>query len=76
MTREQRVRAYANHLALRVRGNTGAFKLMERYGERRPIGTYRTVDTLERAIKRYGDRMLRDIMLHSDETRVGWQHEV
>jgi hypothetical protein len=49
---------------------------MERYGERRPIGTYRTVDTLERAIKRYGDRMLRDIMLHSDETRVGWQHEV
>ncbi|MGY8631845.1 hypothetical protein RAD15_05015 [Bradyrhizobium sp. 14AA] len=59
MTRERRVRAYANHLALTVRGNTGAFKLMERYGKKRVIGTYRTCDTLERGIKRYGDRMVR-----------------
>jgi hypothetical protein len=58
MTRERRVRMYANHLALMVRGSNGAFKLVERYGKKRLIGTYRTVDTLERGIVRYGDREL------------------
>jgi hypothetical protein len=56
MTRERRVRMYANHLALMVRGGNGAFKLVERYGRKRVIGTYRSVDTLERGIERYGER--------------------
>ncbi|MGY3614842.1 hypothetical protein ACVJGD_001038 [Bradyrhizobium sp. USDA 10063] len=58
MTREQRVRAYANHLGLMVRGNNGAFRLVERYGKKRIIGTYRSTDTLERGIYRYGERVL------------------
>ena len=58
MTRERRVRMYANHLALMVRGTNCAFKLVERYGKKRAIGTYRTVDTLERGIARYGEREL------------------
>jgi hypothetical protein len=60
MTREQRVRLYANHLGLTVRGGNGAFKLVERYGKKREIGTYRSVDTLERGIERYGERVLRE----------------
>jgi hypothetical protein len=59
MTRERRVRMYANHLALMVRGSKGGpFKLVERYYKKRQIGTYRTVDTLERGIVRYGEREL------------------
>jgi hypothetical protein len=57
---------YANHLALMVRGSNGAFKLVERrnnmrgsVGKKRVIGTYRSVDTLERGIERYGERILR-----------------
>lgn len=61
MTRERRVRMYANYLGLMVRGSTGAFKLVERYDKKREIGTYRSVDTLERGIARYGDRMLREL---------------
>jgi len=61
MTREQRVRAYANHLALMVRGSNGAFKLVERYSEKRVIGTYRSINTLERGIDRYADRMRREL---------------
>jgi hypothetical protein len=59
---------YANHLALMVRGSGGAFKLMERrnnmrgsVGKKREIGTYRSVDTLERGIARYGERILRGV---------------
>jgi hypothetical protein len=65
MTRERRVRMYANHLALMVRGSNGAFKLVERpnnmrgsVGKKREIGTYRSVYTLERGIERYGERVL------------------
>ncbi|SDG35550.1 hypothetical protein SAMN05216338_100111 [Bradyrhizobium sp. Rc2d] len=59
MTREQRVRAYANHLGLMVRGSgSGALKLVERYDEKRIIGTYRSIETLERGIDRYGLRTL------------------
>ncbi|MET4372566.1 hypothetical protein ABIA99_005275 [Bradyrhizobium sp. LB12.1] len=58
MTREQKVRAYASHLALRVRGGNGEpFKLAERYGKKRFVGTYRSLATLERGIQRYGERM-------------------
>jgi len=60
MTRERRVRLYSNHLGLTVRGGNGAFKLVERYGKKREIGTYRSVDTLERGIERYGERVLRE----------------
>ncbi|MBR1154808.1 hypothetical protein [Bradyrhizobium sp. JYMT SZCCT0428] len=56
---------YANHLALMVRGSEGAFQLVERrnnmrstVGKKREIGTYRSIDTLERGIKRYGERIL------------------
>jgi hypothetical protein len=44
-----------------VRGNSGAFKLVERYDKKREIGTYRSVATLERGIERYGDRLLREM---------------
>jgi hypothetical protein len=47
---------YANHLGLIVRGGNGAFKLVERYDKKREIGTYHSVDTLERGIERYGER--------------------
>ena len=61
MSREQRVRMYANHLGLMVRGSDGAFKLVERYDEKREIGTFLTVDTLERGIQQYGERELRKL---------------
>jgi hypothetical protein len=57
MTRERRVRMYANHLGLTVRGSEGAFKLVERYGKKEELGTYRSVDTLERRIRRYGEQI-------------------
>jgi len=59
VTRERRVRAYANHLALKVRGPRGGpFVLVERYDDvalyrKRTIGTYHSVDALERAVERY-----------------------
>jgi hypothetical protein len=62
MTRERRVRAYAHHLGLIVRGSVGAFRLVERYGKKQEIGTYRSVDTLERAVKRQNE-----LMLHRDQ---------
>jgi len=52
---------YANHLGLMVRGSLGAFTLVERHDEKREIGTYRTVDTLERGIEQYGERELRKL---------------
>jgi hypothetical protein len=71
MTRERKLRMYANHLALMVRGSAGAFKLIEKpgnmrgsEGKQREIGTYRSLDTLERAIKRYNEWMLRDLDLY------------
>jgi hypothetical protein len=52
MTREQRARAFASHLALLT------FTLFERYGERRKVGgPYRTVAALERAVERQLQRM-------------------
>lgn len=63
MTREQRVRAYGSHLALRTRGpRHGPFVLFEKYGERRKIGgPYRTAAALERAIDRELDRLHREL---------------
>jgi hypothetical protein len=61
MTRERKVRMYANHLGLLVRDGDGGFTLMERYDEKREIGTFRTVDTLEQAIEQYGERELRKL---------------
>jgi hypothetical protein len=43
MTRERRVRMYANHFGLMVQGGDGAFKLVERYDEEREIGTDSTL---------------------------------
>ena len=58
MTREQRARAGASHLALMTRGPRGGpFVLFERYGKKRKIGTYRSVATLERGIMRQLDKM-------------------
>jgi hypothetical protein len=61
MTREQRVRAFASHLALRVLGSAPAFELRERYGRKRLIGRYRSVDTLRRGIERYNEKTLREL---------------
>ena len=61
MTRERRIRLYANHLALTVRCHNGEFKLSERYGEKRKIGTYRSLGTLERGIVRHNERMAREL---------------
>ncbi|KJC59890.1 hypothetical protein UP10_14425 [Bradyrhizobium sp. LTSPM299] len=53
----RRVRRYANHLGLMLRGSAGAFKLVERYGKKEELGTYRSVATLERRIKWYGEQI-------------------
>jgi hypothetical protein len=60
MTRERERAAlrYAAHLALRAVKRDGVFTLGERYGEKEKIGTYRSVEALERAISRQHDRML------------------
>jgi hypothetical protein len=50
----------ASQLGLMVRGSDGAFKLMERHGNKRKIGTYRSVETLQRRIVRYGRWVLRE----------------
>jgi hypothetical protein len=60
MKQEPVVWECANLLGLKVRGSNGAFKLVERYGNKREIGTYRSVDTLRRRIVRYGVRILRE----------------
>jgi hypothetical protein len=57
MTPEQRVRAYGALITRGPRG--GPFRLAERYGRKRELGTYRTVAALERAIERHNDRMWR-----------------
>jgi hypothetical protein len=64
---ERSVRKYADHLGLVVRGK-GPFTLIERYDNApssksrkgRVIGTYRSVNTLERGIERYGEMLLRE----------------
>ena len=63
MTRaqERRVLRYAAHLALRAVKRDGVFTLSERYGEKRKIGTYRSVETLERGIERQHDQMLEEL---------------
>jgi hypothetical protein len=53
----RRVRRYANHLGLMLRGDAGAFELVERYGKKELLGRYRSVAGLERRIKRYGDQI-------------------
>ena len=60
MKQERIVRMCANHLGLKVRASKDAFKLVERYGKRREIGRYRSVDELQRRIVRYGEWVLRD----------------
>ncbi len=57
---ERFVRMYANHLAFMVRGPYGGpYTLVERYGDKRKLGPYRSVDALERAIERYARAELR-----------------
>jgi hypothetical protein len=51
---------YASHFGLIIRKCDGLFELAERYGKKRPIGTYHTVDALERGIIRHNQRMLMD----------------
>jgi hypothetical protein len=65
-----------------VRGSKGAFKLVERrnnmrgsVGKKRQIGTYRTVDNLERGITRYGVRVLKS-MAAQDLTKVSTTHNM
>lgn len=48
-----RARKYADHLGLIVRCEDGVFTLVERYGKKRVVGSYRSVRTLERGITRF-----------------------
>jgi hypothetical protein len=66
MTREKKVRMYANHLALTVRSGNGAFKLVERYNKKRVIGTYRSLGSLKRGIDRFRDWALRELHANRD----------
>jgi hypothetical protein len=61
MTREQRIRAYANHLGLIIYKRGDVFTLIERYDAKRRIGTYHSLATLERGIERYRQRVLREL---------------
>jgi hypothetical protein len=54
-TREREVRDYALHLALIARKRGGVFVPSKRCGNKRKIGAYRSVGSLERAIRRFGD---------------------
>jgi hypothetical protein len=55
------VRNYAAHLALRAIKRDGVFTLSERYGGKKKIGTYRSVEALRRAIRRQHDRLLESL---------------
>jgi hypothetical protein len=59
MTKEKRIRMYANHLALTVRRRGGTLELWERYEPGSKIGTYRSWAAVERAIGRYGDEAVK-----------------
>jgi hypothetical protein len=52
---------YAAHLALRVAKRDGVFTLSERYGAKKRLGTYGSVDAVRRAIRRHHDRMLEEL---------------
>jgi hypothetical protein len=75
MTQKQERAAfqYAHHLALRAIKRDDVFTLSERYGGKKKIGTYRSVEALERAIRRQHDRMLeaveREIVLERREAQ-------
>lgn len=66
---ERKVRAYADHLALTVRRQDDAFKLVERLGEKRVIGTYQTLAAVERGIGRFSKRMLRELKQNGSRGR-------
>jgi hypothetical protein len=61
---EQKVRRYALHLALLVRRRGDVLTLRERYDfngqAKRKLGEYRSFRAVERAIERYGDKVLRE----------------
>jgi hypothetical protein len=57
---ERAIRNYALHLALMVRRRGTLPALYERYDQKRKIGEYHTWAAVERAIRRYGDELLRD----------------
>ena len=69
MTRERERAAfrYAHHLAMRAVKRDDVFMLSERYKKKTKIGTYRSVEALERAIKRQHDRMLAEVELEWQE---------
>jgi hypothetical protein len=58
MTRERKARSFAHHLALKVEKCGDAYWLHHRYGSRKTLGFYPSLDRLERAIKQYHDREL------------------
>ena len=72
MNKRERERAalrYAHHLALRAVKHGDGFTLRERYGSQKKIGSYRSVETLERGIRRQHDRMLAEIEREIEEVQ-------
>jgi hypothetical protein len=60
--REQDARHHAHHIALIVRKSEGGvYTLSERYGAKKKIGIYRSVDSLRRGIWRHHGRMLKQL---------------
>jgi hypothetical protein len=60
--REQAARRHAHHIALTVRKNEdGVYTLGERYGAKKKLGTYRSVDSLRRGIWRHHHRMMKEL---------------
>jgi hypothetical protein len=55
---ERSIRLYANYLALTSRRRGSVLDLLERYGERTKIGTYRSWKAVERGIEQYGEAEL------------------
>ena len=59
--RERKAFRYAAHLALRAAKRDGVFTLAQRYKDRGHIGTYGSIESLERAIVRQHNRMLKEL---------------
>jgi hypothetical protein len=59
MRTERELRLYAQHLALMVsKRGEGPYTLSHRYGDKKLIGSHRTLRSLERGIVRYHDQEL------------------
>jgi hypothetical protein len=58
MRTEKEIRNYAEHLAYRVRRRGDRILLLQRYGDHKQIGSYRTWSQVERAIEKFNTELL------------------